>query len=366
MRSFRIAGEEIHPLMLVTVFGAGIAGGFAAKWLGLPIPMLLGSVVAVGAISIFGFRLEGHPPKVPFWLRMFFIPIIGLSIGSAFTPKILDELRTWWPSLLAIFVYIPVAHYVGYRGFRLVGRLSKVTAYYSAVPGGLIECIQMGEENGADVPMLTALQFLRLILTIVLVPLAFSLAQGGAVGSAAGAAMPLPGAPFTPTEAFWQLVVGVAGFFLGRKLKLPAYLITGPILASGAAHLTGLLESAPPRYLISVTQLIIGVALGTRFVGMRPSMFFTALTLAFMNVIFTMVLAIGAGLLLHQLVDERVEAVVLAFAPGGLAEMSLVALSLHISVIYVTSHHVVRIVLSVAVAKLFARTIPPGDMRPPA
>jgi len=361
MRTFNIAGEDIHPLMLATVFGVGIAGGLLAKAAGLPIPMLLGSVVAVGALSIFGFKPGGHPPKVPFWLRLFFIPIIGLSIGSAFTPAILDELRTWWPSLLAIFVYIPVAHYVGYRGFLLVGGLSKVTAYYSAVPGGLLECIQMGEENGADVPMLTALQFLRLILTIILVPLAFSLANGGAVGSAAGASITLVNAPITVEEVFWHVVVGVIGFFGGRKLNLPAYLITGPILASGVAHLTGLLESAPPRWLIDVTQLIVGVALGTRFVGMMPKTFFAALSLSFLNVLFTMVLAIGAGLLLHQLVDERVEAVVLAFAPGGLAEMSLVALSLHISVIYVTSHHVVRIVLSVAVAKLFANTIPPGD-----
>ena len=361
MRTIRIAGEEIYPLMLATVFSVGIVGGFAAKFAGLPIPMLLGSVVSVGALSIFGFKPGGHPPKVPFWLRLFFIPIIGLSIGSAFTPAVLEEVRLWWPSLLAIFVYIPLAHYVGYRGFMVTGGLSKVTAYYSAVPGGLLECIQMGEENGADVQMLTALQFLRLILTILLVPLAFTIVNGGAVGSAAGAAISLPGVPFTAEELFWHVVVGVIGFFGGRKLNLPAYLITGPILASGVAHLTGLLEAAPPVWLINVTQLIIGVALGTRFVGMVPRAFFGSLYLAFLNICFTMILAMGAGVLMHEIVGERVEAVVLAFAPGGLAEMSLVAFSMNISVLYVTTHHVVRIILSVAVAKAFAGTIPRGD-----
>ncbi len=47
----------------------------------------------------------------------------------------------------------------------------------------------------------------------------------------------------------------------------------------------------------------------------------------------------------------------LAFAPGGLAEMSLVALSLQVSVIYVTTHHVLRIILAVALAQLSARLL---------
>ena len=66
------------------------------------------------------------------------------------------------------------------------------------------------------------------------------------------------------------------------------------------------------------------------------------------------------------MVGERFEAVVLAFAPGGLAEMSLVAVSLQISVIYVSAHHVARILLSVTFARLFARFIPPEDDPGPA
>ncbi|MEX1147168.1 MAG: AbrB family transcriptional regulator, partial [Sphingomonadales bacterium] len=62
-------------------------------------------------------------------------------------------------------------------------------------------------------------------------------------------------------------------------------------------------------------------------------------------------------LALHALVGEPVAAVFLAFAPGGLAEMSLVALSLKMSVIYVTAHHVLRIMLAVGLAKLGSRML---------
>jgi uncharacterized protein len=60
---------------------------------------------------------------------------------------------------------------------------------------------------------------------------------------------------------------------------------------------------------------------------------------------------------LHLLVGEPVAAVFLAFAPGGLAEMSLIALSLQMSAIYVTAHHVARIVLAVGLAKIGGRWI---------
>lgn len=364
--SIRIAGEDIHILMTTIVFAVGIAGGYLAKLVGAPLPMLLGSVTAVGAISIFGFRPGGRPPRIPFWLRNFFIPIVGLSIGSAFTPGILAEMRTWWPSLLALLFYIPLAHYIGYRTFVMAGRISRTTAYYGAVPGGLLVCIAMGEESGADGPMLTALQFLRLILTVMLVPLAFTIMSGTTVGTAAGAVIGHPESGLDPSEIFWQAALAVAGYFGGRRLGMPAYMITGPILASGLGHLTGLLVSAPPSWLIEVTQLVIGVSLGTRFVGMGGSTFFKAFWLALLNIVFTMILAICMGFLLHNIVDERIEAVVLAFAPGGLAEMSLVAVSLQISVIYVSAHHIARIMLSVTFAKLFSRLIPPENEPGPA
>lgn len=352
----RIAGEDIDPLVIAVTFAIGIAGGFAFRWIGTPLPMLLGSVVTVGCASLLGFRTWGRPPKVPMWLRHFFVPIIGLSIGGAFTPAILADALTWWPTLAALFVYIPLVHWLGFQGYRRIGRLDPRTAYYSAVPGGLIEVIAMGEEAGADARMLTALQFMRLILTILLVPLAFSILQGSLVGSSSGAVLARGGSPDL-AEAVFLVVLGVTGYFGGRALRFPAYVITGPLAASGIAHLLGLIDSIPPSVLIEVTQLVIGVALGTRFVGMSPRAFFKALSLSFVNILGTMVIAVVLAVLLHRAVGQRSEAVTLAFAPGGLAEMSLVAVSLEISVVYVTTHHVMRIVLSVAVARLFAGRI---------
>ncbi|WP_420391229.1 AbrB family transcriptional regulator [Acuticoccus sp.] len=356
----RLAGEELQPLVTLATFAIGIAGGLVAKWIGAPLPMLLGSVVSVGTFAILGLRAYGGPPKIPMWLRLVFLPIIGVSIGGAFTPAILADLASWWPTLLAVFVYVPVVHWLGYQEYKRLGRLEPRTAYYAAVPGGLIEVIAMGEEAGADPAMLAMLQFLRLILTILLVPLAFSLLEGGPVGSSSGAVLSKLDRPDAFDAAF-LFVLGAAGFFGGRWIGMPAYVITGPILMSGVAHLLGLIETVPPSWLIEVTQLVVGVSLGTRFVGMELSLVWRALHLAFINILGTMVFAVVLALVLHGAVGQPTEAVTLAFAPGGLAEMALVAVSLEMSVVYVTAHHVVRIILSVSIAKMFARRVAGAD-----
>lgn len=54
----------------------------------------------------------------------------------------------------------------------------------------------------------------------------------------------------------------------------------------------------------------------------------------------------------------------LAFAPGGVAEMSLVALALGIDAAYVATHHVVRIFIIVVAAPLLFRLVRrPEDKR---
>ncbi|MEZ5912566.1 MAG: AbrB family transcriptional regulator [Paracoccaceae bacterium] len=367
MTPLRIGKTEISLPHFLLAHLIGAAGGFAARALHLPLPMLLGSLLAVGAVAVAGLKPLGRPVHAPPLLRLFFIPVIGLAIGGTFTPEVLNEAPQWIPSLLALCLFLPIAHAMGYAIFRHAGGLDPATAWFGSVPGGLIESVLMGEEAGADSRMLTMLQFLRLILTIIVVPLAFTLLSGHAVGSAGGAS--LGGrAPLGIADVALLAAAGVSGFFIARWLRLPAYAITGPIVMSSLAHLFGLTQAVPPAWMVTATQLVVGTSLGARFAGLPRGAFSTALRLAFLNMLSALALALAFAFALHGLVGERAGAVFLAFAPGGLIEMGLIALSMKISVIYVTGHHVARILLSVTLARALwpriRRTAANDDARP--
>jgi len=344
-----------HWQTVAMTYAVGAFGGIVAKLLHLPLPMLLGSLVAVAAAALAGVRPLGHLPQAPQKLRMLFIPVIGVAIGSTARPEIVTEAISWLPSLAILFVFIPFVHFVGYRLLTATGRVDHVTALFGTAPGGLVESVQLGEEAGADLQMLIMLQFLRLILTIIFIPLLFTWMVGHAVGSAGGAAV--VGATLGTADAAILLVAGIAGAIIGAKLRLPAGHVLGPILLSGAAHVAGLTAAAPPQVLVWATQVVIGTSLGVRFAGMPKRRIVEALRLSLLNVSLTMGGAALIAWTLAERVGEPGQAVFLAFAPGGLVEMGLIALSLNQSILYVTAHHLLRIVLAVTVARIFARRL---------
>lgn len=347
---------SFDPISLALTLMLGAAGGLVAKALHLPIALLLGALVATGCAAALDWRPLGRRVLLPMRLRLAFVPVIGVSIGGTFTPDVLAGVAQWWPSLLALLVFLPLSHATGYLIYRR-GGLPAVESFFGSVPGGLIETVQLGEEAGGDVRLMTVLQFLRLIFTIVFVPLIFTVLHGGAVGSASGASLPAAALPLGVGEVAILLAAGALGFATARALRLPAAIMTGPILFSAVAHATGLVHGVPPAWLVGITQVVVGCGLGARFAGADRRMLARAFRLAAINAVAALCIAFAFAVALAPVVGEPAAAVFLSFAPGGLAEMSLIALSLQMSLVFVTLHHIARIILSVSIAKIGARRL---------
>lgn len=355
-RTGLMRGHRLPPVL--ATFALGAAGGLAGWAVGLPLGVLLGAMLTVAVAAATRVHLLGALPGVPQHWRNAFIPIIGVAIGASFPSDFLGQALHWWPSVLAVFVFVPLAHWVSYHIYRRLGRIDPPTAFFSAMPGGFIEALDMGEARGAEMQMLVMLQFLRLILCIVLVPLLFSLVTGHAVGSGSGSAMPGADVTLTARDVAILTASGVLGYLGAQRLGLPAAVLSGPLLLSALAHASGLTAAAPPGWMIVLTQWVVGTSLGTRFAGLEPRRLWLAMRLSVVAIAASLLLALGIALLLSGPVSEPASAVILAFAPGGISEIALVAISLHLSAVYVTLHHLVRIVLAVLVARAALRFLP--------
>jgi len=346
------------PLRVIGVtYALGAVFGLLAMVAGLPLGMLLGPMLGIAAASRLGLRPWGQALAVPQKWRFVFVPVVGVAIAAGFHQDFFAQARHWWVTMAALAVFVPLVQVLGYQMFRRIGGLSAATAYFAAMPGGFIESLEMGEKSGADMPMLIMLQFLRLILCIVLIPIGFSLFEGHAVGSAAGLSLSSGAAPLTLQDAALLFALGASGWFVAHHLRFPAAVLSGPLLFSAVAHATGLTAAVPPGWAILLTQAVMGTSLGVRLAGFAKGQAGLALRLAALNVAVMLALALGVALALAGPVGEPVAAVILAFAPGGVSEMSLVALSLHLSAVFVSLHHLVRIVLAVLVARLGLRLV---------
>lgn len=343
---------------VAATFALGAAGAGAAYLLRLPLPFLLGPLLTVAAASMAGMQLMGHPPSVPQKWRYVLVPVVGVAIGAAVPPDVLSQIGRWWVSVLALVIFVPVAHLMAYQLYRRLGGIDPQTAYFAAMPGGFIEALDMGERAGARMDLLVALQFLRLALCIVFIPITFALVTGQAVGSGA-VDRPGDGVALTVPDAALLIAAGAVGWWLAARLRLPAAVLAGPLLASAVLHATGITQATSPDWAIGLTQWVIGTSLGARFAAFSGRALWLSLRLAAANVVLALLLASAIALALTPLVGEPAPAIILAFAPGGISEMSLVALSLQMSTVFVTLHHLLRIVLAVVVARAGLRFIPP-------
>jgi membrane AbrB-like protein len=329
----------------------GALGGFLAQQIGAPLPWLLGGMIVTAATVIGGARYEGGPPTFPHATRIVFIPVIGVLIGGAFNAEVLAAMAGWWPGLIAVLAFVPMAHFANYTVFRRIGGLDHPTAYFSGMPGGLIESVELARDYDADISVVTIMQFARIAVVVTTVPLLFTLLEGRAVGSAAGQTI-----GSSAGMGFWDAVVltvcGAAGYVGAKRLKVPAGQVMGPLFLSALAHVTGLTTASPPPTLVAIAQLVIGVTLGLRFRGIAASSLARFLGLSALSVMGMMLIGVAIASLVSLTGIAPTSIMFLSLSPGGLVEMGLIALSLNASPIFVTAHHLVRIVSTVTVGVL--------------
>lgn len=335
----------VHVITTLALVMLGAGAGYVADTLGLSLPFLLGPLLAVGAVAM------GVPHRLPAGyafpnrLRFLFIAVIGLMIGAQVTPDLFADMSRLALSFAGLTVFVVLAHGFNYWVFRGLGGYDRVTAFYSATPGGLFESLTLGEESGADMPRLVLQQFLRVIVVVTALAIGLSLWRGEPVGSAGG--MTLAGADVPWSALPVILLAGAAGMAAGRALRLPAWQLTGPMAAAAAISLTGVVAFEIPQWLVNVAQVVIGTALGMRFTGLGRGLVLRAAGLALVSVGGMLFLAATFAALLVPATGEAFDVLLISFAPGGMAEMALVALSLQANPALVTLHHIYRILITV-------------------
>lgn len=321
----------------------GTAGGTVFALVNLPLPWMLGALIATMAGSV--ARL---PLMAPARIRPPVVAVIGVLLGSRFTLDTMAGVAEWMGTLTILAAYCVAAALIVVPFYRFVGGLDRVTAYFAGMPGGLSEMIEIGEASGArPVPVILA-HSLRIVVTIAVIAFWFRVVEGHSVGTVPA----FPQVPLSAADSLLLLAAGLGGVLVGQRLHLPAPALVGPMIVSGVLHLTSIVETAPPFVIVAGAQVILGTILGCRFIGVSAQTLFPALGLSLCATGLMLVLAvISAQVMAISTGTDRVQAF-LALAPGGMSEMGLIALTVHADAAFVALHHVARILFVIVIAPL--------------
>jgi membrane AbrB-like protein len=342
-------------LRLTSALAIGTVGGGMFFALNMPLAWMMGAMVLTTVAA-----LSGVPLHVPGRLRSAMVAILGVLLGSTFTPEAMDKVLEWPITLASLALYLVLVTGMLYIYFRRVMGFDPATAYFSATPGGLNEMVIVGRAMGGDDRVIALVHGARVLLVVLTLPFWFRYAYG--VGSAGGGAGTGTLAGLGWLDGSVLVACVVVGPPVGKLLRLPAYRLVGPMLASAAVHIVGVTASAPPWELVAMAQVVVGSAIGARFAGAPLKWVLTIIASSIGSTSLLLGATVGFASVLAPLSGIPFAPVVLAFAPGGLAEMSLIALALGVETAFVATHHVARIAMIVIAAPLVFRKL--GIKRP--
>jgi membrane AbrB-like protein len=333
---------------VLAALAIGAAGGWAAQAVGAPLPWMIGAMGATTLASAFGLPIAIWMPA-----RALMVAVLGVMLGSGFSPEILERLADWAFSVAMLALYAASAGTAGLIYFNRVCGYDPVTSYFAGMPGGLSEMILAGTEMGGDARIISMTQSSRLLLVVFALPFAFQLFAGYEP-----AARPAPGLPLAEVPMGDLAVLaacGIAGFFAARAMRIPAAAIVGPMVLSAAVHLLGWTSAKPPLELVAAAQVVVGAAIGCRFAGAGLRLIRRALVAAAGGTAVLLGTTIVFALAVNRVVGLPADALILAYSPGGLAEMSLIAIAIGADAAFVATHHIVRIAIIVTCAPLVFR-----------
>lgn len=323
-------------LFLWTVtLALGCAGGFVFHLLHIPLAWLLGSLTAVAAVGLCGVELA-----VPAGGRQLGQLILGTAIGLTFTPEVAEAVAGYAPVMVLAAVLSILYGVAAAYTLRRTAKVDDSTAFFSSVPGGVVEMSVLAERNGGHTAPVALAQSLRILCVVLTIPPVVT-----ALGLTGIDPFKPSTVPFDPMGFAALITLAVAGGGLLAWRRVPNAWLLGPMAVSLLVTASESHLSSVPAPLLSVSQVLIGATLGLRYRRDRVLALRRFLPPAILSTIVLVGLNVATGAVIALAVGLPIPTMALALSPGGMAEMSITAKVLHLGVPIVSAFHVARIFL---------------------
>ncbi|CUX79350.1 MAG: putative ammonia monooxygenase [Roseibaca calidilacus] len=329
-------------------FVIAMLGVLAFHMLELPLPFLFGPMFACLGAALAGIRMQGAG-QISVAART----VLGVAVGASITPTILGQVPLMAFTLALVPIYVVLIGLVGVPFFQRICGFDRVTSYYAAMPGGFQDMVLFGQEAGGDPRALSLIHATRVLVIVSLAPLLLAGPFGVGLDHPIGA----PARDLPVAEMAIMVVIALIGWKGGQRLGLFGAAILGPMILAAALSLTDILHHRPPAEAIMAAQFFIGMGIGMQFRGVTLHELRKDVAAGAAFAVILAVLATGFTLAAHRLGGAPILDAFLSFAPGGQAEMTVLAIVVGADLGFVVIHHLMRLVVVITGAPIVARLI---------
>ena len=325
----------ILPLMIGTyIRGADHAKMLAGAviWLifDLPLAWLLGPAM-VGLL----LAIHSKPVGTDYFFGDCGRGLLGVAIGASITHEHIDWMLNHPDLGLGLLIYVALGGGVGFLWLYRFCKWDRPSAWFAAFPGGMSEMIASAEAFGANIPKVALSHSLRIFCLVCGASLASYFFAGITTGSLGFGEADWEIQPLV----FLTMVVSVWG---GKYLRIPAHSFMAPMFASLTMNLVFDIQLRLTDLVLISGQYFLGWSIASRFKGVSKREVVEILKQVFVLLLLFLPVWGMMAVLLDRFTDIDLASIILGLAPGGQAEIALIAMALKANLAVVMILHVLR------------------------
>jgi uncharacterized protein len=320
---------------ILKALAVGIPAGYLFDRLGAPVPWMIGPMIAVATLNLIGVRMHSPP-----FARQAGQVILGSAVSLYFTPTVVTALAGNLPAIVAATISVFLVAAMGALTLSRASGVDGKSTFFASVPGGAMAMAVLADRYGAQIAPVAVAHSLRVSIVVILIPFALTFGGFPLETSSYRPAVPLNFSILAP----W-LAVGCVLGEVSERLRLNNGHLLTPIFIGATLTLSGFQLSAVPHWMTSFAQLMFGLVLGARYERAFFARYRLFIPFALLNSFFILIASVVAGAGLSWIFSLPLATMIIATSPGGLAEMTILAQALQISVPLVVAFHLFRVVV---------------------
>ena len=313
-----------------------IPSAIIADYFRIPLAWMLGPMLAISIAALMGLKVV-----MPKLALSFILIVLGLHIGNYIDQNLLSQMKDWiWTSMI-MFFYILVSILIVSKYLQKFSGYKEKTSIFSATPGALGPLLILAEYEKSDLSQVATAHLIRLIIIITLFP--FFVVNFSPIE-----AMTIEKFDYMSQNHLNLLILLICSFiliYIFDKIKVPASLLAGTLVASGILQISDIASYKLPDESINFCLLILGASIGCRFLDKSLNEVIKNTAHSFIATAILVILGILAAIAASYFVDNSFLSLLLSYCPGGIYEVAVIAIAFDLDPNFVAFHHIIRLLM---------------------
>ena len=338
--------KQIFSIKFLLVIAISAPSALVADYFSLPLAWFLGPMIATSLGALMGLKI-----KMPRLVLSSILILLGLYIGNYIDKDLFAKIHEWALTSIIMLIYIILSILVVSIYLQKFSGYEKKTSIFSAAPGALGPLMILAEDQKTDLSHVATAHLIRLIIIVTVFPFIVNNYYDENFLTLEKEIFKDQNNIHLALLIFSSIVL----ILIFDKLKIPAALLAGTLVASGLLQITEIASYKLSPKIVDYCLLILGASVGCRFADKTFNEVAKNTFHSFIATFLLVALGLLAAFAASLIIDKNFFTLLLSYCPGGIYEVAVIAIFFNLDPEFVSFHHIIRLLMILFVVPVILR-----------